>query len=87
MLARPAGVQLVPGWRFGADGTLERYLRLPYTQSAEVLERAVTRVRGVWATLDPSALARGRLSSTERKSCPYFLTVKPASTGRVTPVT
>lgn len=57
VLAQQAGVQLVPGLRFGADGTLERYLRLPYTQSAEVLERAVTRVRGVWATLDRSALA------------------------------
>jgi hypothetical protein len=31
--------------------------RLPCTQSTEVLERAVTRVRGVWATLDRSALA------------------------------
>ncbi len=52
VLARSAGVQIVPGSRFGADGTLERYLRLPYTQPAEVLERAVTRLREVWTTLD-----------------------------------
>ena len=57
VLARSAGVQIVPGSRFGADGTLERYLRLPYTQPAEVLERAVTRLRDVWATLDRSSPA------------------------------
>jgi DNA-binding transcriptional MocR family regulator len=57
VLARSAGVQIVPGSRFGADGTLERYLRLPYTQPAEVLERAVTRLREVWTTLDRSAPA------------------------------
>ncbi len=57
VLARSAGVQIVPGSRFGADGTLERYLRLPYTQPAEVLERAVTRLREVWTTLDRSSPA------------------------------
>ena len=57
VLARSAGVQIVPGSRFGADGTLERYLRLPYTQPAEVLERAVTRLRDVWTTLDRSSPA------------------------------
>jgi DNA-binding transcriptional MocR family regulator len=57
VLARSAGVQIVPGSRFGADGTLERYLRLPYTQPAEVLERAVTRLREVWTALDRSAPA------------------------------
>ena len=57
VLARSAGVQIVPGSRFGADGTLERYLRLPYTQPAEMLERAVTRLREVWATLDRSSPA------------------------------
>jgi DNA-binding transcriptional MocR family regulator len=57
VLARSAGVQIVPGSRFGADGTLERYLRLPYTHPAEVLERAVTRLRDVWTTLDRSSPA------------------------------
>jgi DNA-binding transcriptional MocR family regulator len=57
VLARSAGVQIVPGSRFGADGTLERYLRLPYTQPAEVLERAVSRLRAVWTTLDRSSSA------------------------------
>jgi DNA-binding transcriptional MocR family regulator len=57
VLARSAGVQIVPGSRFGADGTLERYLRLPYTQPAEALERAVTRLREVWTTLDRSSPA------------------------------
>jgi DNA-binding transcriptional MocR family regulator len=57
VLARSAGVQIVPGSRFGADGTLERYVRLPYTQPAEVLERAVTRLREVWTALDRSSPA------------------------------
>jgi DNA-binding transcriptional MocR family regulator len=57
VLARSAGVHIVPGSRFGADGTLERYLRLPYTQPADVLERAVTRLRQVWTTLDRSSPA------------------------------
>jgi aspartate/methionine/tyrosine aminotransferase len=57
VLARSAGVQIVPGSRFGADGTLERYLRLPYTHPAEVLELAVTRLRDVWTTLDRSTPA------------------------------
>jgi len=55
VLARSAGVLIVPGSRFGADGTLERYLRLPFTQPPEVLERAVTRLREVWTTLDRSS--------------------------------
>jgi hypothetical protein len=55
VLARPASsVSLASD---SAPRNLERHLRLPYTQSAEVLERAVTRVRGVWATLGRSALA------------------------------
>ena len=57
VLARPAGVLIVPGSRFGTDGTLERYLRLPYTQPADMLARAVTRLREVWTILDRSAPA------------------------------
>jgi aspartate/methionine/tyrosine aminotransferase len=56
-VAQGRNVQIVPGSRFGADGTLERYVRLPYTQPAEVLGRAVTRLREVWTTLDRSAPA------------------------------
>lgn len=52
LLAPPAGVLLVPGSRFGVDGTLERFLRLPYAQPADRLELAVRRIAGIWAQLD-----------------------------------
>jgi DNA-binding transcriptional MocR family regulator len=35
------GVRLAPGPWFGVDGTLERYLRLPFTQSPHVVAEAV----------------------------------------------
>lgn len=43
-LARAAeerGVRVVPGPRFGVDGTLERFLRLPYTLPVADLQQAV----------------------------------------------
>ncbi|MGI5289566.1 PLP-dependent aminotransferase family protein [Nonomuraea polychroma] len=39
------GVRLAPGPWFGLEGTLEGYLRLPYTQPPQVLAEAVTRLR------------------------------------------
>ncbi|MBT2227395.1 PLP-dependent aminotransferase family protein [Nonomuraea sp. NEAU-A123] len=38
------GVRLAPGPWFGLEGTLEGYLRLPYTQPPQVLTDAVTRI-------------------------------------------
>jgi DNA-binding transcriptional MocR family regulator len=38
------GVRLAPGPWFGLEGTLEGYLRLPYTLPPEVLGEAVTRI-------------------------------------------
>jgi DNA-binding transcriptional MocR family regulator len=52
LLAPPAGVMLVPGSRFGVDGTLERFLRLPYAQPADRLDLAVRRIATVWEQLD-----------------------------------
>ncbi|GGJ80166.1 GntR family transcriptional regulator [Pilimelia anulata] len=46
-LARAAerlGVRLAPGPRFGLDGTLERFVRLPYTLPADDLVDAVGRI-------------------------------------------
>ena len=45
-LAEAEGVRIVPGPRFGLDGTLEHHVRLPFTQSEEVLEEAVARLAG-----------------------------------------
>ncbi|MEV4799864.1 PLP-dependent aminotransferase family protein [Nonomuraea sp. NPDC049421] len=51
------GLRLAPGPWFGLDGTLENYLRLPFTQPAQVLEDAVVRLR---AALDHGPLAAPR---------------------------
>jgi DNA-binding transcriptional MocR family regulator len=61
MLSAQAGVVVVPGSRFGVDGTLERFLRLPYALPAERLAEAVRRLAGVWAQLDGSGLAARQL--------------------------
>ncbi len=42
--AAARGVRLAPGPWFGVDGTLARYLRLPFTQPPAVLEEAVRRI-------------------------------------------
>jgi DNA-binding transcriptional MocR family regulator len=46
-LVRPAaaaGVRIVPGPRFGIDGTLERFLRLPFVLPPATLREAVSRL-------------------------------------------
>ena len=55
MLAAPAGVIVVPGSRFGVDGTLERFLRVPFSLPADQLDTAVSRLAAVWRGLDRSA--------------------------------
>jgi DNA-binding transcriptional MocR family regulator len=57
-LARAAeeiGVRLAPGPRFGLDGTLERFLRLPFTLPAADLTEAVRRIASVRHDLDRSS--------------------------------
>jgi DNA-binding transcriptional MocR family regulator len=54
LMALPAGVVLVPGSRFGIDGTLERFLRLPFSLPVAQLDEAVRRLAGVWSQLDRS---------------------------------
>jgi DNA-binding transcriptional MocR family regulator len=61
MLAAQAGVVVVPGSRFGVDGTLERFLRLPYALPAGRLVEAVERLAGVWAQLADSGLGARQL--------------------------
>ena len=50
--AEEVGVRLAPGPRFGLDGTLERFLRLPYTLPADDLIDAVKRIATVRYDLD-----------------------------------
>jgi DNA-binding transcriptional MocR family regulator len=54
-LARAAaelGVRVAPGPRFGAEGTMERFLRLPYTLPDEQLVEAVRRLAQARGELD-----------------------------------
>lgn len=49
--ARQHGVSVTAGPRFGAQGALERFLRLPYTQPPDVLEAAVVRLAAAYRSL------------------------------------
>ncbi len=52
------GVRLAPGPRFGLDGTLERFLRLPFTLPVAELTEAVHRIAAVRYDLDRSYAPR-----------------------------
>jgi DNA-binding transcriptional MocR family regulator len=57
-LARAAesyGVRLAPGPRFGMDGTMERFLRLPYTLPPDQLVEAVSRIAAARRDLERPA--------------------------------
>lgn len=53
--AEEVAVRLAPGPRFGLDGTLERFLRLPFTLPADDLIEAVRRIASVRHDLDRSS--------------------------------
>jgi DNA-binding transcriptional MocR family regulator len=50
--AEDVGVRLAPGPRFGLDGTMERFLRLPFTLPPDDLIEAVRRIASVRHDLD-----------------------------------
>jgi DNA-binding transcriptional MocR family regulator len=53
--AEDVGVRLAPGPRFGLDGTLERFIRLPFALAADDLREAVRRIASVRHDLDRAA--------------------------------
>ena len=55
MRAAQYGVRIVAGSRFGVDGTMERFLRLPYALPEPVLTLAVDRLQAAWRDIDPAA--------------------------------
>ncbi|HEY3632008.1 MAG TPA: aminotransferase class I/II-fold pyridoxal phosphate-dependent enzyme, partial [Jatrophihabitantaceae bacterium] len=61
LAAAQQGVQLVPGSRFGVDGTLERFLRIPFALPPEQLTEAVRRIALTWRRLDHSVAAARQL--------------------------
>ncbi|HEX5541672.1 MAG TPA: PLP-dependent aminotransferase family protein [Micromonospora sp.] len=58
--AEEVGVRLAPGPRFGLDGTLERFLRLPFTRPAAELVEAVDRIATARYDLDRTSRPRWR---------------------------
>ncbi|MEU8314022.1 PLP-dependent aminotransferase family protein [Micromonospora sp. NPDC048887] len=58
--AEEVGVRLAPGPRFGLDGTLERFLRLPFTLPAAELVEAVGRLAAVRYDLDRTSRPQWR---------------------------
>lgn len=48
--AEELGVLIAPGSRFASGGSLERYLRLPFSQAPETLVEAVRRLSVAWST-------------------------------------
>lgn len=58
--AEEVGVRLAPGPRFGVDGTLERFLRLPFTLPVKDLAEAVDRIAAVRYDLDRVGRPRWR---------------------------
>jgi DNA-binding transcriptional MocR family regulator len=55
LLAAQAGVIVVPGSRFGVDGTLERFLRVPFALPEAELDEAVRRLAAVWSGMERPA--------------------------------
>jgi DNA-binding transcriptional MocR family regulator len=49
------GVELPPGPRFGVDGTLERFVRIPYVLPEEQLTEAVDLIARAWHSVTGSA--------------------------------
>lgn len=63
--AEQHGVRLAAGSRFAVHGSLERYVRLPYTLQPEQLEEAVRRLALASVSLGPGASAGGEIPSPD----------------------
>lgn len=50
------GVELPPGPRFGVDGSLERFIRIPYVLPEEKLTEAVELIARAWRNVTSSAI-------------------------------
>jgi DNA-binding transcriptional MocR family regulator len=61
LIAGQSGVVVVPGSRFGVDGTLERFLRIPFALPVDRLAEAVHRLAAAWHGIDRAGLAARQL--------------------------
>ena len=62
-LADGKGLVVTPGHRFFVDGGGERYLRLPYTHTTDVLDEAVRRLADAWRSAQSSSTLLRRSGS------------------------
>lgn len=67
-VAQEHGLRIAPGNRFGVDGALDRYVRLPYALPVDQLDDAVERLAAAWGQLvsgrrSPSAALREALTA------------------------
>jgi DNA-binding transcriptional MocR family regulator len=53
------GVDIPPGPRFGADGSLERYIRVPYSLADDQLAQGVSLLARAWAQVTGTGLGTG----------------------------
>ncbi len=63
LLAAQAGVHIVPGSRFGVDGTMERFIRLPFALPVDASKKPSAGWR-VWSAARP--IAAGRAATRRR---------------------
>jgi DNA-binding transcriptional MocR family regulator len=59
------GLRITPGSRFAADGTLESWVRLPYTRPVEELARSVDILASAWSSLSGRPAGRRELPPDE----------------------
>jgi DNA-binding transcriptional MocR family regulator len=53
--ASRVGLEIPPGPRFGVDGTLERFIRVPYALPDEQLTEAVVLLARAWRSVTGAA--------------------------------
>lgn len=65
LAARSEGIVIAAGPRFGQDGVFERFLRVPYSFPAPVLDEAVEGLAAAWASVrrHPAGLGMEELSA------------------------
>jgi DNA-binding transcriptional MocR family regulator len=77
------GLRITPGSRFAADGTLESWLRLPYTRPVEELDRAIHLLASAWAHVTGERVVPASASS-DRPALSTLSTL-PAQGGAAVP--
>lgn len=55
------GLDVPPGPRFGVDGSLERFVRIPYTLPPEQMTEAVTLLARAWHAVTGAAAVAQRV--------------------------